>query len=98
MSRILDPSQQGGNVTAAIDHLRSKSGLTHELLAALTDAELEEKEAYLRERRDRYVSRSDDAPPRNLYASNAYAAYRCDVALGYVDRERRRRETQHLDG
>jgi len=60
----------------AINHLTNKSGYTHELLAALTDTELDEQIEYFMERRNWYRDNPDEVKPESPYRSHAYASYR----------------------
>ena len=76
------------DVPDARNQLRHGSGLTTELLAELTDAELDEQIAYFRERQEWYRAHPGEVKPASPYASNSYAAYRFRNLVGAAVRER----------
>lgn len=77
-------------MTEATDHLKGKTGYTHELIAALTDAELEEQLVFYGERQRMHLNTPDE-PGVTRYKSHAYAAYRYANWVGMVLTERRKR-------
>ena len=69
------------------------SGLTMDLLRALTDEQLDEQIEHYIERRDWYETHPDETPPESVYKSHGYAAYRYGnwVAMATVVRAERRK-------
>src|SRR6478672_4679869 len=72
-----------------IDHLANKSGNTVELLAQLTDAELDEQIAFYRQREDWYRSTPTPDAVTSVYRSHSYAAYRYGSWVGMAETVRR---------
>ena len=78
-------------------HLTGKSGYTHELLAALTDDELDEQIAHYRERRRWYRSNADEVKPVSPYKPHAYAAYRYGIWIDMAEAEQAKRHLTALN-
>jgi hypothetical protein len=73
-----------------IDHLAGKTGYTHELIAALTDVELDDQLAYFRAGAQAHLNQPDPEGA-TMYQSHAYAAFRYGNWVGMVLTERRSR-------